>query len=201
LVVLEGIDQAGKMTQAEALQQVARAAGLECAVRHYPDYATRIGGMIRAFLTDGVALDAHARCMLFAANRWEQDGELRELCAVCDLVCIDRYTASNVVYGTSQGLDEAWLWGLETGLQAADLTVFVDITPDESQRRKSRDRDDYERDARLLAAARDHYTRLARRDDWAAIDGARDGAVVTRDLVRLVRERLASRFPNLERLR
>ena len=201
LVVLEGIDQAGKMTQAQALQHAARAAGLDCAVRHYPDYETRIGTLIRAFLTDGIALDAHARCMLFAANRWEQDGDLRALCATQALVCVDRYTASNVVYGTSQGLDEDWLWGLESGLLAADLTVFVDITPDESRRRKASDRDDYERDARLLDAARDHYTRLARRDDWVAIDGARDGARVTRELVRVVRERLTPRFPRLEGLR
>jgi dTMP kinase len=201
LVVLEGIDQAGKMTQARALEHAAHAAGLECTVRHYPDYATRIGVLIRSFLTDGVTLDAHARCMLFAANRWEQDAELRALCDTHALVCVDRYTASNVVYGTSQGVDEEWLWGLETGLLAADLTVLVDIDPAESRRRKASDRDDYERDARLLETARTHYRRLARRDDWTAIDGARDSAVVTRELVAAIRTRLTERFPALDRLR
>src|SRR5262245_26156933 len=106
LVVLEGIDQAGKMTQARALAAAAQAAGLAATVRHYPDYETRIGGLIRTFLADGTASDAHARCMLFAANRWEKDAELRALCDAHALVCVDRYTASNVVYGVSQGLDE-----------------------------------------------------------------------------------------------
>jgi dTMP kinase len=201
LVVLEGIDQAGKMTQARALEQAAHAAGLACAVRHYPDYETRIGALIRAFLADGVALDARARCMLFAANRWEKDAELRHLCETHALVCVDRYTASNVVYGTSQGVDESWLWGLESGLLAADLTVLVDIEPDESRRRKARERDDYERDSRLLDAARAHYARLARGAGWARIDGARAAGVVTRDLVAVVHERLGERFPSLERLR
>jgi dTMP kinase len=201
LVVLEGIDQAGKMTQARALEHAAHAAGLSCAVRHYPDYETRVGTLIRAFLADGVALDARTRCMLFAANRWEKDAELRQLCETRALVCIDRYTASNVVYGTSQGVDENWLWGLEDGLLAADLTVLVDIAPEESRRRKTRERDDYERDTRLLEAARAHYGRLGRGAGWARIDGARDAAQVTRDLVATVREHLAARFPDLDRLR
>jgi dTMP kinase len=200
LVVLEGIDQAGKMTQARALAAAAQAAGLEPAVRHYPDYDTPIGGLIRSFLAAGTALDAHARCMLFAANRWEKDRELRALCDAHALVCVDRYTASNVVYGMSQGVDETWLAGLETGLLAADLTVLVDIDPEESRRRKARERDGYERDARLLEAARTNYTRIARRDGWVVLDGARAGDAVTRDLVNAVRSRLGSRFPGLERL-
>lgn len=200
LVVLEGIDQAGKMTQAQALQSAVRAAGLGCEVLHYPDYDTRIGRLIRAFLLDGVALDTHARAMLFAANRWEKDAGLRAACERNAVVCVDRYSASNIVYGLSQGVDAAWLQGLEAGLLPADLTVLVDIAPAESQRRKSQERDDYERNVQLLETARASYLRMATRDDWAVVNGERDPAAVSHDLITAVRERLRARFPDLARV-
>jgi dTMP kinase len=197
LLVFEGIDQAGKMTQARALATRLRAARLGCEVVHYPDYDTAIGRVIRASLTEGMALDTRARCMLFAANRWEKDALLRATLARNALLCVDRYTASNVVYGLSQGLDESWLRGLETGLLAADLTLLVDIPPEESRRRKTRDRDDYERDAQLLEDARGHYLRFAAREGWAVVDGTGESAQVTERICAAVAQRLGAHHPEL----
>jgi len=198
-VAIEGIDQAGKMTQARALQERVRAAGLGCEVRHYPDYETAIGRLIRSFLGDGPHLDPRTRCMLFAANRWEQDTLMRGLVAGNALVCVDRYTDSNVVYGLSQGLDEGWLRGLEVGLLEPDLTLLVDISPAESRRRKQQERDDYERNARLLDEARSHYVRIARQRRWAIIDGTGAAEAVQARLVAAVAARLGARWPDLAR--
>jgi dTMP kinase len=197
LLIFEGIDQAGKMTQARALEARVRDAGLGCEVVHYPDYETAIGRVIRASLSEGLALDTRARCMLFAANRWEKDASLRAARDRNALLCVDRYTSSNVVYGLSQGLEESWLRGLEIGLLAADLTLLVDIPPEESRRRKTRDRDDYERDARLLEDARSHYLRFAGRERWAVVDGTGDPALVTERICAAVAERLGASHPAL----
>jgi len=197
LVVLEGIDQAGKMTQARALQDAARAAHLGCEVLHYPDYETPVGRLIESFLCGGVPMSMRARAMLFAANRWEKDAGLRESCERNALVCVDRYSASNIVYGLSQGAGEAWLASLEDGLLPADLTVLVDIDPDESRRRKAEARDDYERNAPLLREARARYRAMAARDGWVVLDGSQDSARVTHGLIRAVRDRLAPQFPAL----
>lgn len=199
LVVLEGIDQAGKMTQAMAVQARLQQHGLTCAVRHYPDYDTAIGRLIGTFLTGGLRLDARTRCMLFAANRWEKDAELRALRAAHSLTLVDRYTGSNVVYGLSQGLDAAWLRGLEAGLLEPDATVLVDISPAESRRRKASERDDYERDERLLDEARSRYRRLAREQDWVVVDGEAATSEVTRRLVAALAARLAEGWPELKR--
>jgi dTMP kinase len=198
-VVLEGIDQAGKMTQARLLQGRVRAAGLDCEVLHYPDYETAIGRLIRAFLSEGLQLDARSRCMLFAANRWEKDAQLRSGRDAGALLCVDRYTASNVVYGIAQGLDVTWLRGLESGLLAPDLTLLVDITPEESRQRKTGQRDNYERDGRLLEEARQHYLRLARAEGWGVVPGSGTPEEVARRLQLLVVERLGERFPDLQR--
>jgi dTMP kinase len=197
LVVLEGIDQAGKMTQARAVQARLQTRGLACEVRHYPDYDTAIGRLIRDFLDRGTGLDARARCMLFAANRWEKDAEMRQLLAANALVVVDRYTWSNVVYGLSQGLDEGWLLGLETGLLEPDLTLLVDIPPEESRQRKTRERDDYERNAALLEQARAHYQRIAAARRWSVVDGTGSTDAVTARVFEAVGNRLAERLPEL----
>ena len=195
LVVLEGIDQAGKMTQAHALLARLQASGLAGAVRQCPDYETAIGKVIRSFLSHGLVLDVRARCMLFAANRWEKDAEMRALRAAHDLVCIDRYTWSNVVYGLSQGLPEEWLRQLEAGLLEADVTVLLDISPAESRRRKARDRDDYERNPALLEEARRNYQRIAAARNWIVIDAEGPSEAVAARLHAALAERLSTVFP------
>ena len=200
LVALEGIDQAGKMTQARAIQERVLRHGAGCEVRHYPDYATDIGRLIRAFLSEGLALDARARCLLFAANRWEKDDEIRTLRAANTLVLVDRYTWSNVVYGLSQSLGEAWLLGLEAGLLEPDLTLLVDISPAESRRRKAQGRDDFERDTRLLETARVHYVRLARARDWVVLDGEAPADEVTTQALAALDARLGPQSPDLRRV-
>lgn len=200
LVTFEGIDQAGKQTQAQAVQQHLGARGLACALRYYPDYATPIGKLIQDALVLGTPIAARARTMLFAANRWERDAEVRELLQAHAVVLVDRYSWSNVVYGLAQGYDESWLRGLETGLVEADLTLFVDIPPDESRRRKSRDRDGFERDVALLDKARAEYLRLARQPGWVVVDGMQPPAAVTAAILRALEQHLGARFPALATL-
>jgi len=200
LVAFEGIDQAGKLTQAQALRDRAAQAGLGCALLHYPDYTTPIGTLLRQVLTEGLQLDAHARTMLFAANRWERDAEMRRLLDTHDLVLVDRYSASNIVYGMSQGYDPTWLRALENGLRPADLTLFIDISPDESLRRKAASRDEFERNLDLLARARDGYRQMAHAENWLVIDGASAAADVSQRVAAGIHARLRQRFPGLDRL-
>ena len=113
---------------------------------------------------------------------------------------VDRYTWSNVVYGLSQGLDEAWLLGLETGLLEADLTLLVDITPAESRRRKARGRDDFERDARLLEQARGHYRRVAAERSWVELNGESPAEEITARALAALETRLGASIPELQRM-
>ena len=197
LVAFEGIDQAGKQTQAQAVQRHLQALGISCEHRYYPDYDTPIGRVIRAALAEGATLAPRARTMLFAANRWELDGAMRALLEQTAVVIVDRYSWSNVVYGLAQGFDESWLRSLEHGLVPADLTIFVDIPPQESRRRKSRDRDGFERDVALLDSARGHYLRLAAAEGWTVVDGMQPAQDVTTAILRSIGARLVPRFPSL----
>ena len=197
LIAFEGIDQAGKLTQAKCVEETFRDAGLHCQLLHYPDYATPIGKILEQALCAGLALDARARTMLFAANRWEKDSAIREHVAAGGIALVDRYSASNIVYGLSQGYDAQWLHSLEEGLLLADVTVFVDISPQESVRRKQHGRDDFERNTALLENARKNYTAMAAQQGWLVVDGAQDAPSVTMSILQGLRQRLAARIPGL----
>jgi dTMP kinase len=197
LVAIEGIDQAGKMTLAAGLCARLAARGFKTATHHYPDYDTPIGSLLHAALAAGRVPDVRARRLLFAANRWERDAALRAELEISTLVCVDRYTGSNLVYGMAQGLDADWLRGLEIGLTPADLTVLVDLAPEESSRRKARARDDYERDTALLSAAQSIYRSVAAAENWVILDGAAAPARVLDAAARAIVARLAARFPVL----
>jgi dTMP kinase len=193
LIAFEGIDQAGKLTQARLLAERVRAAGRACAPLHYPDYDTPIGRILQQALCEGLELDARARTMLFAANRWENDAAVRRHVDQGAMVLIDRYSASNIVYGLSQGYERRWLESLEEGLTPADVTVFVDITPEESERRKQSGRDDFERNAALLAEARRQYLEMSRQQGWLLVDGTLTTDKVADGILKGLRQRLSGK--------
>lgn len=195
LIAIEGIDQAGKMTQARAVQAQARAAGVSCAIRQYPDYETPIGRLVHRALHDEIELSGRARTMLFAANRWEKDAEIRQLVTDNALVLVDRYSWSNVVYGLAQGFEEAWLRALEEGLLEAHLTLFLDLPAQESVRRKSRGRDGFERDLDLLEEARRRYLRFANELGWVVLDATHPPETLTQEILSVLQARFAAALP------
>jgi dTMP kinase len=97
-------------------------------------------------------------------------------------VICDRYLASSIAYGESQGLDAAWLADAQRYLPQPDLTFVLDIAPEISAARKQTNRDRYERDMPLLTRVRDSYRRQARQAGWHLIDADRPKDVVAADI-------------------
>ena len=83
-----------------------------------------------------------------------------------------------MAYGDAQGLDPVWLIEMQRHLPQPDITFLLDIAPEVSARRKTADRDKYERDLALLARVRNSYLRLADKDGWVRLSADRDRAVV-----------------------
>ncbi|HEX5473662.1 MAG TPA: dTMP kinase [Vicinamibacterales bacterium] len=191
LVVFEGLDQSGKQTQAEALRDVLAGRGLAVVLLSFPDYDTAIGAEIGRALRGERDYAADVMQLLYVANRYEKRTAIeRHLGAGAVVVC-DRYRASSIAYGEAQGLDPAWLADIQRFLPVPDLTILLDIAPETAARRKAADRDRYERDLALLARVRASYRRQADADGWLRLDGARDRAVVSADVISAFDSRLA----------
>jgi dTMP kinase len=186
LVVVEGIDQAGKRTICDRLAGALRSAGVPTELAGFPDYTTPLGREIGRFLGRQRDYPVQVRQLLYAANRWERAPEIRAWLAEGRAVVLDRYLASGIAYGAAQGLDTEWMACVEGGLPPADLTILLDIPPEVSLARKSVDRDAYEARTDLLVRARAAYLDLARDPSWRVVDASREREAVWADVKRAV---------------
>ena len=182
LVAFEGLDQSGKQTQAERLRDRLRQDGHKSRLVSFPDYGTSIGEEIARALQGEREYGADVMQLLYVANRYERKPDLqRWLDGGLVLVC-DRYRASSVAYGEAFGLDAAWLTEIQKFLPPPALTILLDIAPETAAKRKSADRDRYERDLALLARVRESYRRQAAAEGWTVLDGERSKDAVAADV-------------------
>ena len=172
IVSIEGVDAVGKLTQASLLAQWLERLGLDVSSLSFPDYETPIGREIRAFLSGERDYLPELRHMLFAANRWEKIPEIRAWQRHCDVIIINRYSESNLVYGLANGLKLKWLEGLEAGIPKANIVLVLDAPPNNLVSRREGVKDRYEKDAELQNQVRRIYRRLAKKFGWTIIDAS-----------------------------
>jgi dTMP kinase len=120
--------------------------------------------------------------LLYVANRYEWKGDIVRAKDAGTIVVCDRYLASSIAYGDAQGLDAAWLTDIQKYLPQPDITFLLDIAPDVSARRKTVDRDKYERDLSLLSRVRESYLRQASQAGWIRLDASRTPDAVAADV-------------------
>ncbi|XP_029417530.1 thymidylate kinase isoform X3 [Nannospalax galili] len=72
LIVLEGVDRAGKTTQGRRLVAALCAAGHRAELLRFPERSTEIGKLLSSYLAKKTELEDHSVHLLFSANRWEQ---------------------------------------------------------------------------------------------------------------------------------
>lgn len=182
LIAFEGLDQSGKQTQAERLRDRLTEKGCPVHLLSFPDYTTSIGQEIGSALLGERSYGADVMQLLYVANRYEWKPEIEREREAGTVVICDRYVASSVAYGEAQGLDGAWLRNIQQYLPQPDVTFLLDIAPEVSARRKTVDRDKYERDLALLARVRESYLRQSTTPGWVRLDADRDRALVAADV-------------------
>jgi dTMP kinase len=190
LIAFEGLDQSGKQTQAELLRDYLKAQGRKARLVSFPDYGTSIGEEIARALSNERDYDADVMQLLYVANRYEKKPDLKRWIEGGLILVADRYTASSVAYGEAFGLDPAWLTDMQRFLPPARLTILLDIAPETAVKRKSVDRDRYERDLAMQARVRESYHRQASAQGWIVLDGERAKDEITADVVSAVAPRL-----------
>ncbi len=145
-LAIEGGEGAGKSTQAGVLAQWLRGKGHEVVVTFEPG-ATPLGSRLRSLLLDGLdgpggerGLSARAEALLFAADRAEHMARVIEPALERgDVVITDRFTDSSIAYqGAGRALEAADIARLSrwaTQERRPDLTVLLDVSPDQGRSR------------------------------------------------------------------
>ena len=142
LVVLEGLDGAGKSTQVKKLRTYLESLFGNLEYIHFPRYDAPVyGGLISSFLRGdfGSNESVHPQlvALLFAEDRHGAAPAIRRHLDNGGTVLLDRYVYSNIAYQCAKLKDETkaealrdWIFNTEYGefsLPVPDLNVFLDV--------------------------------------------------------------------------
>ena len=194
IIVLEGIDKAGKGTQCKLLQNDIMKAGFNCKILDFPDYSTPIGKEIRLFLDGRRSYSSQVQHMLLSVNRWEKKEEIEKMLQNGTIIIMDRYYQSNIVYGLSNGLDLNWLINLDKGLPKEDIVIILEIDPATSYKRVNRNRDLFEKNLDFLSNVKQNYQKLSQVYNWKIVNGEENVEKIHLKTSSLVKEKLNIQF-------
>jgi dTMP kinase len=151
LVVFEGVDGAGKRTQADLLMTALRARGTPCVGFGFPRYESTFGRLIARFLNGELgkldAIDPHLSALLYASDRFEAKNELDTALAAGNVVVADRYVGSNLAHQSARVPESErtnfldWLRRVEYeifGLPSEDLVIYLRLAAAQAQERVAR---------------------------------------------------------------
>lgn len=194
LIAVEGIDGAGKGTQARQLVERLNAMGVKATGLQFPRYSeTTFGGAIGDFLNGrfGSLDQVHPQlaAVLYAGDRFESRQILENAASQNDVVILDRFTGSNLAHQSAKLDGEErlelikWIDHVEHvvfGLPRPTLNVLIDISSNWSRELVSRKGErDYttaqadiqESNLPYLERVRSCYlTIAAQRDDWRVVE-------------------------------
>jgi len=187
LIAIEGLDGAGKTTQATLLAERLSALGLRLSLLREPG-STALGEAIRSVVKHmpGISLHPKAELLLFLASRAQLVEEvIRPAISRGEIVICDRFESSSVAYqGFGRGLDISSVkefTAFATGGINPDLTILLDISETAVPARTGEARgltDRYdEQEVSFYRSIREGYLELAAnqatggRASWLVIDG------------------------------
>jgi len=192
LIVIEGLDGCGKSTQLELLKGKYKAHFIT-----FPYYETDSGRIISSYLRGDLgetdpSVSAYSASLMYAVDRYTSyRTHWKALYESGDPVISARYVSSNAIYQMTK-LDKNdwdgyldWLCDLEyqkLGMPRPDLTVFLDMPNDVSQKLLSKryngdesKKDIHERDITFQKKCREAALYTAEKFGWRMISCAENG--------------------------
>ncbi len=223
LIVIEGLDGAGKSTQISLLKEWFDERNLQCRYIHFPRMDTPyFGELIARFLRgefgDISSVDPYLVAMLYAGDRKDASPMIETWLEEKYFVILDRYTYSNVAYQCAKLHSKAevkklqeWILKLEFehfGIPKPDINIFLDVpfrfTEEKlknSRKGEDRDylmgnRDIHESSLDFQKRVREVYTEVAAEDGSLQVINCynTDNEILTPDFIfRLIIEKLKDR--------
>ena len=186
IVSLEGIDASGKETQCklllETLKQEAGDDKFDAKVFSFPNYNSVAGGVVGRILRgERLVIDASEETdeltienkkaqwsedkaiiiqSVMIADRLEWQSEMLNWYDNLDgegVLILDRYKMSGVVYGQADGVTRDWMMKAQHTVREPDVSILVDLSVEESVRRRPDRQDYYEKNVHKLRRVRELY--------------------------------------------
>ncbi|KAI5281379.1 thymidylate kinase [Manis pentadactyla] len=175
LIVLEGVDRAGKSTQSRKLVAALCAAGHRAELLRFPERSTEIGKLLSSYLEKKNEVEDHSVHLLFSANRWEQVPLIKEKLSQGVTLVVDRYAFSGVAFTSAkENFSLDWCKQPDVGLPKPDLVVFLQLQLVEAAARGEFGRERYEnRTFQERALQRFHQLMGDPSLNWKVVDASR----------------------------
>ncbi len=182
-IVIEGLDGCGGETQTNFLKE---RKGFQ--TFSFPDYNDDFGQKIKSFLKGQSDLSLEMKSLLYLASFVKNKEDIINN----DLVVADRYITSTLVYQGIEGMSQEDLIKVADifKLPRPDLVVYLRISAEESQRRKSSEHgelDRHEKNKEFLQKVAGGYDKAAEENlwtKWVTIDGELSKEEVYQEIIK-----------------
>ncbi len=134
-IAFEGMDGTGKSTQARMLYNALKKKNKAILTEEPTD--GEIGKLVKMLISKSNAkYDAMALQLMFTADRADHvNSVIMPMLKKGYTVITDRYYFSTIVYGTAAGLDEKWLYHINSVFPYPDYVFIIDGKPEECLKR------------------------------------------------------------------
>jgi len=185
LIAVEGIDGAGKTTQARRLVDWLSEKGFKARYTAEPTRGA-VGRILRAMAFER-DVDHRVEAVLFAADRMiHLKRVILPLLEKGFIVVSDRYLHSSLAYQSVTTGDQSWVEELNKYSRRPDVAILLDVDPAVGlERLKKRRKTRFER-IEFLRRVREKYLEYVDRGELLRIDAGRDSEIVFSEIAKAV---------------
>ncbi len=161
LIAIEGIDGAGKSTQAKILKERLERRGFEVVLLKEPT-SSKWGKKIKEISKNTESIDPYEELKLFIKDR-KLNVRKNILPALKDkkIVIVDRYYISTIAYQGARGIDKETIREMnESFAPKPDIIFILDIHPGESLQRIKREREILFEEENFLKEVRKNFLEI-----------------------------------------
>ena len=143
LIVITGPDGCGKATQTKFLVEKLKQQNFTAETIDFPQYENNffgkmVGRYLKGEFGKATEVSPYLASILYAGDRFESMGKIKQWLAKGKIVVCDRYTGDNFLHQGSKVADSSerekffnWLEDLEFnvfGAKCADITIYLDVS-------------------------------------------------------------------------
>jgi dTMP kinase len=191
-IVLYGINNLGKSTQAKLLVERLNKEGVPAEYLKYPIYDLEPTGQeLNNYLRGGNPSDLNAKDAqtLYTQNRVDFEPTLKAMLESEKTIVAEDYVGTGLAWGIGAGVDEAYLRDINKNLLKEDLAFLFE---GERFRDATEAGHKHETDDTLTEKVKDIHARLGREFGWIPIDANQPIETIHEILWARVRERIKS---------
>ncbi len=186
-IVIYGINNIGKTTQAKNVAQYFLSKGLKADYVKYPIYDIKPSGpfLDSVLRSDKQEISEEELQMWFTVNRLQFQSILKRKLAHEINVVAEDYIGTGLSWGSAKGADYNWLKAINSTLMKEDIGILLD---GERFAFAREDRHIHEVDARLMEKVRKRFIEIGREFGWHMINANQGKEKVFSDILVILRE-------------